>query len=251
MANSYRLIGSGPIRVLALHGWFGSAAGWGWLPEVVDRERFSYAFMDCRGYGDSRGVDGQHTMAEWALDAVTLADELGWSRFSLLGHSMGGMAIQRVLLEAPDRVERLVGLNPVPADGIPFDEQGWALFSGAAEDPAKRYAIVDFTTGNRLSPVWVRSVVQHSLENSTRTAFAAYLEAWAKSDFAAEVRGNPTPVQVIVGEHDPALSPVLMEQTWLQFYPQARLEVLANCGHYPMSETPVALATSIESFLDS
>ena len=43
----------------------------------------------------------------------------------------------------------------------------------------------------------------------------------------------------------------MMEQTWLQFYPQARLEVLANCGHYPMSETPVALATSIESFLDS
>jgi hypothetical protein len=26
-----------------------------------------------------------------------------------------------------------------------------------------------------------------------------------------QVRGNPTPVQVIVGEHDPALSPVLME----------------------------------------
>ena len=77
------------------------------------------------------------------------------------------------------------------------------------------------------------------------------LEAWAKSDFAAEVRGNPTPVQVIVGEHDPALSAALMEQTWLQFYPQARLEVLANCGHYPMSETPVALATSIESFLGS
>lgn len=134
MANTHRLVGSRTTRVLALHGWFGSAAGWGWLPAAVDRERFSYAFMDCRGYGDSRDVDGQHTMAEWALDAVTLADELGWSRFSLLGHSMGGMAVQRVLLEAPDRVDRLVGLNPVPANGIPFDEQGWALFSGAPEE---------------------------------------------------------------------------------------------------------------------
>jgi pimeloyl-ACP methyl ester carboxylesterase len=56
-------------------------------------------------------------------------------------------------------------------------------------------------------------------------------------------------VKVIVGEHDPALSAAVMEQTWLAFYPNAELEVLANAGHYPMFETPVALATSIEEFL--
>ena len=32
-------------------------------------------------------------------------------------------------------------------------------------------------------------------------------------------------------------------------FPDAELEVLPNAGHYPMFETPVALATSIEEFL--
>jgi pimeloyl-ACP methyl ester carboxylesterase len=41
----------------------------------------------------------------------------------------------------------------------------------------------------------------------------------------------------------------VMEQTWLVFFPGAELEVLPNAGHYPMFETPVALATSIEEFL--
>jgi pimeloyl-ACP methyl ester carboxylesterase len=41
----------------------------------------------------------------------------------------------------------------------------------------------------------------------------------------------------------------VMKQTWLVFFPGAELAVLSNAGHYPMFETPVALATSIEEFL--
>jgi pimeloyl-ACP methyl ester carboxylesterase len=246
---SHVTVGSGDHHVLALHGWFGSARGWGSLPDYLDGSAFTYVFMDLRGYGDRQQVAGNFTMEEAAADALALADELGWDRFSLVGHSMSGTAMQHVLLRAPERVRRLVGLNPVPATGIPFDEGGWALFSGAAGNRDNRTAIITFTTGSRLTSAFVDQIVQHSLDNSRLEAFGRYLDSWAKDDFSERVRGSQAAVKVIVGEHDPALSAEVMEQTWLAFYPNAELEVLANAGHYPMFETPVALATSIEEFL--
>jgi pimeloyl-ACP methyl ester carboxylesterase len=249
VASSHRTVGSGDHHVIALHGWFGSAQGWGALPDYLDGETYTYVFLDLRGYGSRRDVAGEYTMAEAGADALALADELGWESFSMVGHSMSGQAIQHAMLQAPDRVTRLVALNPVPATGVPFDEDGWALFSGAARARENRQAIINLTTGSRLTPRFVDHVVQHSLDNSSAEAFGAYLESWAKDDFSDRVRGNPVPVKVIVGEHDPALSAPVMEQTWLVFYPNAELEVLANAGHYPMLETPAALVTTMEEFL--
>ena len=249
MASSHVTVGSGDHHVFALHGWFGSARGWGLLPDYLDGSSFTYVFMDLRGYGSRKQVAGDFTMEEAAADVVALADELGWDRFSLLGHSMSGQAIQHVLLLAPGRVQRLVGLNAVPATGIPFDDRGWALFSGAAASRDNRAAIINFSTGSRLTSSFIDHVVQHSLDHSSVEAFGTYLESWAKTDFSEQVKGNQAAVKLIVGEHDPALSAEVMEQTWLAFYPHAELEVLPNAGHYPMFETPAALATSIEEFL--
>ena len=249
MASSGVTLGSGDHHVVAVHGWFGSAGGWGSLPEYLDGAAYSYTFMDLRGYGARKEEGGEFTIEEAAADVLALADDLGWDGFSLIGHSMGGKIIQQVLVQAPHRVRRLVGINPVPASAVPFDEQGWALFSGAAGDRANRAAIIDFTTGNRQTKTFVNHVVQHSVDHSTREAFGAYLNAWAKSDFSEQVKGNDTPVKVIVGEHDPVLTAEVAEQTWLAFFPGAELEVVSSAGHYPMFETPVALATSIEEFL--
>jgi pimeloyl-ACP methyl ester carboxylesterase len=131
-----------------------------------------------------------------------------------------------------------------------MDEQTWALFDGAAGEPANRAAIIDFTTGSRLTKTFIDQIVRHSLENSAKEAFGAYLLSWAKSDFSSAVTNDLTvPVKVIVGETDPALSPAVMEQTWLSYFPGAELEILPGAGHYPMFEVPVVLATSIEQFL--
>jgi pimeloyl-ACP methyl ester carboxylesterase len=250
MTSSLVSIGSGDHHVLAVHGWFGSARGWGSLPEFLDRSTYTYAFMDLRGYGDRMHVAGEFTIEEAAADAIALADELGWDRFSVIGHSMGGKVAHQMLLQAPDRVDKLIGLNPVPANAVPMDEQGWELFSGAPENAGNRAAIIDFTTGNKLTTTFINHVVRHSLENSTVPATAAYLQAWAKSDFSGKVQpDSSTPVKLIVGVNDPALSADVMEQTWLVFFPVAEMTILPDAGHYPMFESPVSLATSIEEFL--
>jgi pimeloyl-ACP methyl ester carboxylesterase len=109
--------------------------------------------------------------------------------------------------------------------------------------------IVNYATGSRLTTAFVDQVVLHSLQNADETAFGAYLETWAHADILARVKGSEVPVKVITGEHDPTQPAEFMEQAWLQVYPNSELEVLRGTGHYPMFETPVALAASIEEFL--
>jgi pimeloyl-ACP methyl ester carboxylesterase len=251
VAGPVLTVGSGDHHVLAVHGWFGSARGWGSFPGYIDGSAYTYAFMNLRGYGDRMAEAGEFTIDEAAADALTLADDLGWDRFSVVGHSMGAKVGHRMLLQAPGRIRKLVGLNAVPAGQVPFDEQGWALFSGAPDNPANRAAIIDLTTGNKLTKTFINQTMRHSLDNSTVEAFRAYLQAWARSDFSgqAQAAGITIPVKLIVGVNDPAMSADLMEQTWLVFFPEAQLTILPDAGHYPMAESPVSLATSIEEFL--
>jgi pimeloyl-ACP methyl ester carboxylesterase len=251
VTSSYVTVGSGDHHVLAVHGWFGSARGWGSFPEFIDGSAYTYVFMDLRGYGDRRDAQGEFTIEEAAVDALAVANDLGWDRFSVVGHSMGAKIGHRMLLFAPDRMRKLVGLNAVPAGQVPMDEQSWALFSGAPADPRNRAAIIDITTGNKLTKTFINHIVQHSLDNSAEPAFAAYLQAWARSDFTAEAKvDTATPVKLIVGVNDPAMSADVMEQTWRAFFPDSELTILPDCGHYPMFESPVSLATSIEEFLE-
>ncbi|MFD6371249.1 alpha/beta fold hydrolase, partial [Streptomyces roseolus] len=109
--------------------------------------------------------------------------------------------------------------------------------------------IIDHTTGGRHGAPWLDALVDRSVSRSSAAAFRSYLDSWSGTDFHERVRDNPTPVLLVVGAHDPALGAEAMESTWLRWYPNARLEVLADAGHYPPEETPKDLARAIEAFL--
>jgi esterase len=92
-------------------------------------------------------------------------------------------------------------------------------------------------------------MAQKSAEASTVDAFGGYLESWALSDFSEEIRDLRHEILAIAGAADAGLPPEAVKATWIAHLPNARLQVLGHCGHYPMLERPLALASIFEQFL--
>jgi pimeloyl-ACP methyl ester carboxylesterase len=248
MPGTFHSVGNGPHAVLVLHGWFGDAHAFEPIEPWLSRDAYRYVFMNYRGYGGRRDESGAYNIDEIAADALALADKLGFETFSLIGHSMGGMAIERIATLAPERVRALVAIAPVPCGGIQYDAETRQMLEAAATRAELRQTIIDRSTGGRLPAQWVEWKAAYSVACSIPDAFAAYLHAWADTDFTEAIDGRH-PVKVLVGKHDPTFSAALMAQTYLRRYRRASVEVLDNAGHYPMNETPLALAAAIEAFL--
>src|SRR5450830_1792239 len=74
----HKAIGNGPTKVLVIHGWFWDHQVFTPIFESLDTDRYTYAFVDIRGYGNSRKIFGPYSIGEVAADAIALADQLGW-----------------------------------------------------------------------------------------------------------------------------------------------------------------------------
>lgn len=243
------IVGTGSQKVIVCHGWMGDYSVFNPTIQNLNLMKYSYAFVDYRGYGKSKDQTGNYSIEEIANDVLEFAKDQGWDKFSLIGHSMGGLVVQKVLALASDQVEKVVAITPVPANGYAMDADSQGLFDGAVENIDNRRVILDFTTGNRLSGVWLDQMTQACVDSTTKEAYKGYLEAWTKTDITSEIEGKKHEVLVCVGETDPALPKEMMQETYLKWYPNAKLEILPNAGHYPMQETPAYLATVIENFL--
>ncbi len=119
-ALGFKTHGQGRRRVLVLHDWFCDHSSWDAALPYLTPDRFTYVFADLRGYGLSRGIEGACGLDEAARDVIATADKLAWTRFSLVGHSMSGLIVQRVAQLAPERVARIVAVTPVSPAGMGF-----------------------------------------------------------------------------------------------------------------------------------
>ena len=246
-------IGEGAEKVLVLHDWLGDRSNYELVKPYLDLSRYTYTFIDLRGYGESRDIPGKYNAEEAAEDVVSVADALGWSTFHIVGHSMSGMIVQRVALNVPDRVLSVVATSPVAASGMAIDEDTWQFFSNVVTDEATAGNAISGLTGNKLSPGWVNFKVRRAMETSTVQARLDYLDMFVKSDFSSEaIAANlQTPFLLILGENDfPAFQPEAVESTFLSWYPNTQIATIANAGHYAMQETPALFAAIVENFLN-
>jgi pimeloyl-ACP methyl ester carboxylesterase len=235
--------------VLVLHGWFGDWSVFEPMLYALDGERFTYAFMDFRGYGRSKHLAGSYTIAEIAADAVALADSLGWATFDVVGHSLGGMALQWILAAHPGRVRRAVALTPVPATGVPLPPEVYAMYRNAAGDAAQMGAFIHQSVGGRYSPAWQRAMGAKCVETTTPAAWTGYLDALVNTSFVDRVVGCEASMKIVLGAHDAVVTEPMIRATMGQWLANAEIAVLPDCGHYPMMESPVHTASVLEEFL--
>lgn len=102
----YHTFGEGEPMVL-IPGLCGDLYNWKkMVPFLKDRCRV--ILMDCRGSGLTEAPDRAFTMSEMADDVSGLMNGLGFSRYHVLGWSMGGNVAQEVALCHPDEVASLI-----------------------------------------------------------------------------------------------------------------------------------------------
>ena len=223
---------------------------------------------DLRGHGGSSKPPGpaSYTLRAMAGDLLALADALGWQRFTLLGHSMGGMVAQVVALEARGaaRLDGLVLMDTShgPLGGI--DADLLALGKAVVQD------------GGMAALVEAQREIEGALDTpanqrvtAERPGYAAYGEAKALAccgdmwlglideivetqadrldDLAASLAGLP--VLVVVGEQDRPFLP--HAERMAAALPGARLEVVPDAGHSPQFENPDAYVEVLVGFLRS
>jgi pimeloyl-ACP methyl ester carboxylesterase len=107
----YISVATGP-DVVMLHGFLGNLAVWH-LQMVPDlRKSFRVTTPDTRGHGYSEVTPTGYTCQQLADDLLGLLDKLGIERTILVGHSYGADICMYFALKHPDRVSKLVAMEP-------------------------------------------------------------------------------------------------------------------------------------------
>lgn len=103
------------VPVLALHGWLDNSASFQPLAPLLKGIRL--VAPDLPGHGHSAHRPGyQYHFADYVYDVLALAEALNWSRFGLLGHSLGAAVAAFAAAVAPERVAALGlldGIGPI------------------------------------------------------------------------------------------------------------------------------------------
>jgi pimeloyl-ACP methyl ester carboxylesterase len=252
----HSVYGQGEEKVLVFHDWMGDAANYEPLIPYLDPVSYTYVFVDIRGYGKSLNLTGEYSADEVTADAFRLANTLGWKRFHVIGHSMTGMAVQRMAVNdqtsGTKRLKSVIAITPVSADGYPADAGTkqflWDVIGNRNLSEQGFYAL----TGQRLSPAWGRVKTNRHFQTSREDALKGYYRMWLDTDFSAEARTAKvdTPFLVIGGRQDlPGFQEVHLRNTFGVIYPNVEFAFITDAGHYPMHETPVYLASLIEKYL--
>ncbi|MDH1629897.1 alpha/beta hydrolase [Pseudomonas mosselii] len=101
------------LPVIALHGWLDNANSFARLAPQLNGLRIVALDLAGHGYSEHRPVGAGYALADYAHDVLRVAEQLGWERFGLLGHSLGAIISVQLAGALPERVSHLALIDGV------------------------------------------------------------------------------------------------------------------------------------------
>ncbi|WP_158968057.1 alpha/beta fold hydrolase [Paraglaciecola sp. L3A3] len=112
--------------ILALHGWLDNAASF--IPVSEYLTDYYLVAIDLAGHGasDHRGADAHYHIVDFVYDIHELVTTQGWSKFVLMGHSLGAIIASLYASSFSDYIDKLVcieALGPITKSAETSPEQ--------------------------------------------------------------------------------------------------------------------------------
>ncbi|MDJ0835325.1 MAG: alpha/beta hydrolase [Acidobacteriota bacterium] len=203
-----------------------------------------------RGHGDSEKPLEGYAMTDFSEDVVAFMDHFGYRKAHIVGHSMGGAIAQRVAIDHPERVKKLV-LIATTAQAVGNEV---LLFVADAvadlEDPIDREFVFEFQSGTAPDPIsdeFIENIVTESQKVPARVWRDA-LDGLLQADYSDELSLIEAPTLILWGDRDDIF--LFDDQQFLaENIPKARLQIYPNLNHSIQWQRPRLVALEIAAFL--
>ena len=254
----FTALGSGPI-VLMLHGAGGNFRSFAPQVERLAHAGYKAVAWDMPGYGHSvpvepYGIKGLAQSAMALIEALLPADApLSQRSVALLGHGLGGMVAQELIMRRPDLVRRLVlvGSTSGPDSGWAQDAAAQtALLDAMQEGGQQQWAqtVVEAQTGP-LALAEGALLARHCVAQVSPVIYRHALQAQASFDRDAALSHIHVPTLLITGKHD-RLAPGAAVERMAQHIFGSRWVQMPGVGHWPQLESPEAFEALLLDFLE-
>lgn len=246
----FRRAGAGSPLVL-VHGYLGGSAQWEAQLAAFSTTHDVIA-PDLPGFGRAAHMPGPSRVADFATAVITCLDRLGVDRFTLLGHSMGGMIVQEIAARHPERISALVLYGTGPLGLMPN------RFEPIETSMARLEAEGVQVTADRISATWFRDgiagqgygatcdIARMAQPQPARNALIA-MRDW---DGRARLQNFTMPCRIIWGDQDRSYRWPQVTALW-HGIPGAELAVIPGASHAAHMEKPDLFNAMVQDFLVS
>jgi len=250
----------GPTTLVLLHGFTGSAAGWGHQLDTLADYGLRIIAFDLLGHGqsDAPGDPQRYAIEHCQQDILAALQELGIIKGQaiLLGYSMGGRIALYTAFSGFFRALILESASPGLEDPTEREQRrisDEALAASIEREgvPAfiARWEILPLFASQRALPTEYRKTLHRQrLQNST-TGLAQSLRGIGTSvqpSLYARLPALNIPVLLIVGALDTKFTAIA--QRMAQALPQSQLRIVSGAGHTVHLEQPKEFASLVGDF---